>query len=73
MVGFQKHWKQRLFNIIFHNGNTLFLTNKRKNQLGLNLGSNIRDNMLWSFFLKYFFKIEKKRSKTPCILFFMYM
>jgi len=33
MVAFQQHWKQKSFITIFHHRNSLFSTNKRKNQL----------------------------------------
>ncbi len=31
----------------------------------LNLGSNIKKNIYWTFFFSYFFKKERKQSKTP--------
>jgi hypothetical protein len=33
MVAFQEHWKQKSFITMFHHRNSLFLTNKRKDQL----------------------------------------
>lgn len=44
--------------------------NKETNQRILNLGSNIKDNMLWDVFFHIFLKM-KKSSKTPHIPFLM--
>ncbi len=63
MVAFQKHRKQGLFIIHFNNGCFWPITYETKLRL-LNLGSNIRDRLCVLFF-SYFFKNERKPSKTP--------
>jgi hypothetical protein len=64
MIAFQQHSKQRSSIIIFHHKNNLFPTNKTKNQPKiLNLGLNVRNNMLWVFSFHILLEI-KKPSKT---------
>jgi len=55
-----------LLAILFHNGNTYFrLIRVETNLIFLNLGSNIRDNMLCVLFPSYLTKDERKPLKMP--------
>jgi hypothetical protein len=67
-VAFEKHWKQVLFFILFHNGNPIIdETNKRL----FNLGLKVQDNISWDFFGSYFLKNERNPFETPHIYFLM--
>jgi DNA modification methylase len=66
MVAFQQHWKQRPCIIFFHHKNNLcsWPIKKETNLNFKNLGSNVRNKILWVLFSSYFVRNERKPFKT---------
>jgi len=77
IITLKKHKKQRFFIIVFNDGLSLFTTNKWEHKAKdlkprvLNLGSNIKENILWNFFFSYFLEKKFKNSKLQQLFFLM--
>ncbi len=75
MIWPQEDRKQGSPIIPFHYGHPLLATNKKGDQdlKFLNLGSNIKDSILWALLSSYFVKKEMKEPMTPQTSFFMFL